>query len=233
MLRPESALGTVAAYKGSWTVAAVSISAISLLLMLHALSIVPPTQLLPWYVLTYLLVGIGMMLPNLKVVSSTTLITFGLPGLFMVVIWAMEAGYWGGLWLLGLPAWAIICQRWPRFTRRQRITQPSLFVLILAGASLMFVLSGFYVPNFSAFLLPLLPIVLLVSSQSYRLQPWRAAVEITLSVAVVATSLLLPDLGWGSPVGFAGGAVLAGVLMALWAGRHLDTSLFEQAKSAA
>lgn len=205
-----------------WTVAAVAVSIIGILLLLLGLGTRPDTELLPGYVVVYAVIGLFMFGPGIKEVSWGQLLAFVVPGLVMVALWALGTGYWGGLWLLGLPAWAIICRRWRSYGRGRQAGKLALFVALLAAASLFFVLYGFY-PIFGLALLALVPAVPLahfIASPGYRRRPLQAATEFLLSCAVVIVALTLPDLGWTSPEGFASAGVLVGLLMAGRAGRR-------------
>jgi hypothetical protein len=205
-----------------WTVAAVCVAATSILLLLRGLETRADAELLPGYAVAYILVGLCMFGPDIRAASWGQLLTFVLPGCAMVALWALGAGYWGGLWLLGLPAWAIICRRWGAWDRRQQAVKPVLFVAALIASALFFVLSGFY-PVFGPVLLAAVPMVspvLFIASHAYRRQPLRAAAEFLLSCAVVAVALALPSSSWLSPPGLAAAAVLTGLLMAVWAGRR-------------
>jgi hypothetical protein len=129
------------------------------------------------------------------------------------------------LWLLGLPAWGVICLRWRTYTREQRRLKPLLFFPLLAGASAIFVFSSFYF-NPAAFLLPLVPLMRLAYTD-YRSHRLQATVEMLLSLAVFVIALIqpAPEGSWSSPYNYAGGAVTAGLLLAWWAGRAPSSKL--------
>lgn len=202
--------------------AAVSVSIIGILLLLLKLGTRPDPELLPGYVVVYAVIGLFMFGPGVREVSRGQLLAFVVPGLVMVALWALGTGYWGGLWLLGLPAWAIICRRWRSYDRGRQARKLALFLLLLAASSLFFVFHALY-PIFGLALLALVPAVPLahfIASPDYRHRPLQAATEFLLACAVVAVALTLPELGWTSPEGFASAGVLVGLLMAGWAGRR-------------
>lgn len=209
-----------------WTGAAVAVSIIGILLLLLGLGTRPDTELLPGYVLVYALIGLLMFGPGIREASWSQLLAFVLPGFAMVALWALGTGYWGGLWLLGLPAWAIICRHWRSYDRGQQSGRLAVFLLLLVTSSFIFVVYGF-LPIFGSVLLavvPAVPLALFIASPVYRRRPLRAATEFLLSCAVVVVALTLPELGWTSPVGFASAGVLLGLLMAGWAGRSPSDS---------
>ena len=208
-----------------WISAAVSVMVIGVLLLMTEISQAPAVELILGYAATYALVGLCMFWPNLRALRRAQIVGFVGPGLIMVILWVLGTGYWGGLWLLGLPAWAVICRDWSSYTRRQRFLRPLIFLLLLAAASAIFVVASIY-PNFSAFLFPLIPLTHLADPR-YRAGTVQAVAELVLSIAVIAVALAQPSNGWAWPPSFAGGAVLGcGLVLAgtlHWApARHLS-----------
>ncbi|MGM0931006.1 MAG: hypothetical protein ACQEXN_15055 [Actinomycetota bacterium] len=131
------------------------------------------------------------------------LLAFVLPDFVMVALWALGIGYWGGIWLIGLPAWAILCRRWSSYIGRQEGARLALFVLLLAASSLFFVIFGFYpvVGPALVALLPVVPLAHFIASPVYRQRPLQAVAEFLLSCAVSAVALTLPEFGWASLCG--------------------------------
>lgn len=189
-----------------WIAAAVSVMVIGLLLLLTEIPRGPAVELICGYAATYVLVGLFMFGPNMRDLRGGRIVGFAGPGLVMVILWVLGTGYWGGLWLLGLPAWAIVCRDWTSYTTRQRIVRPLIFLLLLAVASAIFVVAGIY-PNFSAFLFPLIPLAGLADPK-YRARTVQAVTELALSFAVIAVAVAQPSSGWAWSPSYAGGAVL-------------------------
>jgi hypothetical protein len=192
-------------------------------LMVVGLSLVPAAELAPAYTAVYFLVGLCIFGPAGKYPSLGQAAAFIVPGILLVGLWALDTGFWCGLWLLGLPAWGVICLRWKNYTRQQRTTASLLFLPLLAGASAIFVVTSFFF-NPAAFLMPLVPLVRLVKPD-YRSRWLQALAEVLLSLAVVAVAVFqpAPEGAWSSPYNYAGGAVSAGLLMAWWANRYQRT----------
>lgn len=186
-----------------WIAAAASVMVIGLMLLLTEISRGPAVELVLGYAATYVLVGLCMLGPTLRALHSAQIVGFVGPGF---VTGILGTGYWGGLWLLGLPSWAIICRDWGSYTQRQRVLRPLIFLLLLAAASAIFVVATIY-PNFSAFLFPLIPLAGL-ANPNYRARTVQAVAELVLSFAVVAVAVAQPSSGWAWPPSYAGGAVL-------------------------
>lgn len=207
-----------------WTIAAVCVMVVGVQLMVVGLSMVPAAELAPAYTAVYLLVGLCIFGPAGKYPRLGQATAFIVPGILLVGLWALDTGFWCGRWLLGLPAWGLICLRWRFYTRQQRTAKSLLFVPLLAGASVIFVVTSFYF-NPAAFLMPVVPMVRL-AHPDYRPHPLQVSAEVLLSVAVVAVAIFqpAPEGAWSSPYSYAGGAVTAGLLMAWWANRDHTTS---------
>jgi hypothetical protein len=193
-------------------------------LMVVGLSLVPEAELAPAYTAVYLLVGLCVFGPAGKYPSLGQAAAFIVPGILLVGLWALDTGFWCGLWLLGLPAWGVICLRWKNYTRQQRTTTSLLFLPLLAGASVILVVTSFYF-NPAAFLMPLVPLIRL-AFPDYRPRRLQVFAEVLLSLAVVAVAVFqpAPEGAWSSPYNYAGGAVTAGLLMAWWANHDHTTS---------
>ena len=207
-----------------WTIAAVFVMVVGVQLMVVGLSLVPAAELAPAYTAVYLLVGLCIFGPAGKYPSLGQAAAFIVPGILLVGLWALDTGFWCGLWLLGLPAWGVICLRWKNYTRQQRTTMSLWFLPLLAGASVIFVVTSFYF-NPAAFLMPLVPLIRL-AFPDYRPRRLQVFAEVLLSVAVVAVAVFqpAPEGAWSSPYNYAGGAVTAGLLMAWWANHDRTTS---------
>lgn len=95
-----------------WAFAAVCVMIASLTLLVFGLSQMPAIQLLPWYVVAYLLIGACIFVPTGRLPSLRQAAAFLLPGALLVVLALLNLGLWAGGWLLGLPAWGLLLSRW-------------------------------------------------------------------------------------------------------------------------
>ncbi|MGX5717324.1 hypothetical protein [Arthrobacter sp. MAHUQ-56] len=208
-----------------WTFAAICVMVTSLTLLLFGPSLGLPApgsviQLLPWYVAAYLLIGACTFGPAGKLPSLGQALAFLLPGALLVPLALLNAGFWAGGWLLGLPAWGLLLSRWTAESRLRPLDVLKFLGLLVLGL-VIFTFNVIY-PVFSLglFLLPIIPLVRLAHPE-YQARPLQAAVEIVLAVAtvVIAFAVPTPEGSWSSPSTYAGGAATAGLMVAFWAWR--------------
>ncbi|MGO4186824.1 hypothetical protein [Pseudarthrobacter sp. TAF60_1] len=201
-----------------WAFAAVCVMIDSLTLLVFGLSQVPVIQLLPWYVVAYLLIGACIFVPTGRLPSLRQAAAFLLPGALLVVLALLNLGPWVGGWLLGLPAWGLLLSRWTP-ENRPRVLQVLKFLGLLMLGLLIFTFNMvFVVFTPGLFLLPIIPLVRLAYPE-YRARPLQAAVEVLLGFAVVVLAFAIPtpDGSWSSSWIDAGGAATAGLMIAFWA----------------
>jgi MFS family permease len=214
-------LGDAKATRGRrpWTFAGVCVMVVSMALLLFGLAQVPPVQLLPGYVVAYLLIGACIFGPTGKV-SLRQAGAFLLPGVLLAVLALLNVGFWAGGWLLGLPAWGLLLSQWiPE--NPLRISQLLEFLGLLVLGLVIFTFNAIYpIPSLGLFLLPVIPLVRLAYPE-YRARPLRAAMELVLGLAtlVVAFAIPTPEGSWSSPWTLAGGGATVGLMIAYWARR--------------
>jgi hypothetical protein len=170
-------------------------------------------QLLPGYVVAYLLIGVCIFGPVGKLPSLRQSVVFLLPGALLVPLALLNLGFWAGGWLLGLPASGLLLSWWTRENPLRPVQLLKfLGLLVLGQAILTFnVIYPFF--SLGLFLPPIIPLVRLVYPD-YRTRPLQAVVEFLLAVAavVLAFAVPTPEGSWASPWTFAGGAATARVL---------------------
>jgi hypothetical protein len=119
---------------------------------------------------------------------------------------------------LGLPAWGLLLSRWtPENPLRVRPLLKFLGLLVLGLVIFTFNII-WVVFSVGLFLLPAVPLIRL-ASPDYRARPLQAPVEALLAVAAVVMALAIPtpEGAWASPWIHAGGAAIAGLMIAFWA----------------
>lgn len=200
-----------------WTFAAACVMVPALTLMVFNLAD-PVTQLLPWYVATYLLIGACIFGPTRKVPSLRQVVAFLLPGALLVPLALTNVGWWCGGWLLGLPAWGLLLIRWTPESPLPAVLVLKFLGLLLLGMTIYTLNIIYPVPSLGLFLLPIIPLVRLAYPE-YRAKPQQAVVEVLLALAaiVIAFSIPTPEGSWSSPWTYAGGATTAGLMIAFWA----------------
>lgn len=201
-----------------WTFAAVCVMVPALTLLVFGLTQVPVIELLPGYVVTYLLIGACIFGSTGKLPSLRQFVAFLLPGALLVGVVFLDLGFWCGGWLLGLPAWGLLLSRWtPENPLLAGQVLKFLGLLVLGMA--IYTLNIIYpVPSLGLFLLPIIPLVRLAYPE-YRTRPQQAATEVLLALAaiVIAFAIPTPEGSWSSPWTYAGGAATAGLMIAWWA----------------
>ncbi|XAS63895.1 hypothetical protein VUN84_16620 [Micrococcaceae bacterium Sec5.8] len=201
-----------------WAFAAVCVMTASLTLLVFGLAQVPVIQLLPWYVVAYLLIGACIFVPAGRLPSLRQGAAFLLPGALVVVLALLNLGFWAGGWLLGLPAWGLLLSRWTA-ENRIPVLQVLKFLGMLVLGLLIFTFNVvFVVFSPGLFLLPIIPLVRL-AYPGYRARPLQAAGEVLLGLAVVVVvfGVPTPEGSWSSSWIHAGGAATAGLMIAFWA----------------
>lgn len=158
---------------------------------------------------------------------------YALPGAVLVTLWLTSALFFAALWLLGLPAWAMLCLNWASPLRR-RVSKLVLFPLGLVAAGIVFALSGSLLAPIIApalyLLLPALVVRFMVRPDRPR---WsKLGVEGLLAVLLILAATFLPTGDWSSATAYAGGALVTGIFLAVWAGRD-STSFRQRAKTSA
>jgi hypothetical protein len=190
---------------------------VSIALLLFRVTQVPPVQLLPGYVVAYLVIGACIFGPTGKV-SLRQAGAFLVPGLLLAVLALLNLGFWAGGWLLGLPAWGLLLSQWtPENPLRIGLLLEFLGLLVLGLA--IFTFNAIYpIPSLGLFLLPVIPVARLAYPE-YRARPLQAAVELVLGIAtvVIALAIPIPEGSWSSPWTLAGGGATVGLLIAYWA----------------
>ena len=200
-----------------WPVAGVCVMVVSIALLLFRVTQVPPVQLLPGYVVAYLVIGACIFGPTGKV-SSQQAGAFLLPGVLLAVLALLNFGFWAGGWLLGLPAWGLLLSQWTP-ENSLRIGRLLEFLGLLVLGLTIFTFNAIYpILSLGLFLLPVIPVVRLAYSE-YRARPLQAAVELVLGIATVVIALAIPtpEGSWSSPWTLAGGGATVGLLIAYWA----------------
>ncbi|WP_178995347.1 hypothetical protein [Paenarthrobacter nitroguajacolicus] len=200
-----------------WTVAGVCVVVASIALLLFRVTQVPPVQLLPGYVVAYLVIGACIFGPTGKV-SLQQAGAFLLPGVLLAVLALLNLGFWAGGWLLGLPAWGLLLSQWTP-ENPLRIGRLLEFLGLLVLGLTIFTFNAIYpILSLGLFLLPVIPVVRLAYPK-YRARPLQAAVELVLGIATVVIALAIPtpEGSWSSPWTLAGGGATVGLLIAYWA----------------
>jgi len=204
-----------------WTFAAVCIMVIAMTVLLFGLSWGPADALTPVYFEAYLLIGTCIFGPAGKWPSLAQAAAFLLPGVVLALLALLGAGFWCGLWLLGLPGWGVLLARTATEGRLPTARILTFLGLLVVG-SLVLVLTGFYLFLFAPAVL-LLPVISLVrvAHPYYKENPLRPALEIFLAVAAVVLAIALPNQpgSWTSLFTYAGGATVAGLMIGYWATR--------------
>ncbi|MEW1807617.1 hypothetical protein [Pseudarthrobacter sp. NPDC080039] len=202
-----------------WTFAAVCVMVASLTLLVFGLSQAPVIRLLPWYAAAYLLIGACIFVPTGKLPSLRQAAAFLLPGALLVVLALLNLGLWAGGWLLGLPAWGLMLNRWTP-ENRLPVLQVLKFLGLLVLGLLIFMFNVIFVVfSPGLFVLQIIPLVRLAYPE-YRSRPLQAGVEVLLGLAVVVVAFAIPAPGgsWSSSWIDAGGAATAGLMITFWAG---------------
>ncbi|WP_307427112.1 hypothetical protein [Pseudarthrobacter defluvii] len=177
-------------------------------------------QLLPGYVLAYLLIGVCIFGPVGKWPSPRQAVAFLLPGALLVFLALLNLGFWAGGWLLGLPAWGLLLSRWTLDNPLKPVQLLKFLGLLVLGLA-MFTFNVIWVVfTPGLFLLPIIPLVRLAYPE-YRARPLQAAAEILLAITAVVLALVIPtpEGSWTSPWSYAGGAATAGLMITYWAWR--------------
>lgn len=201
-----------------WTFAGVCVMVVSLTLLAYGSSQVPVIQLLPWYVVAYLLIGACIFFPTGRLTSLRQAAAFLLPGALLVVLALLDFGLWAGGWLLGLPAWGLLLSRWTP-ANPLRVLQVLKFFSLLALGLVIFTLNVIFVVfSLGLFVLPIIPFVRL-GDPAYRVRPFQTGAEVLLGIAVLVLAFAVPtpEGTWSSSWIEAGGAATAGLMIAFWA----------------
>lgn len=199
-----------------WTFASVCVMVPALTLMVFSLAD-PFVQLLPWYAATYLLIGACIFCPIRKVPSPRQSVAFLLPGALLVPLALLNAGFWCGGWLLGLPAWGLLLSRWTPENPLSAWQVLKFLGLLVLGMAIYTFNIIWVVFSFTVFLLPAISLVRL-AHRGWSPPALQPAVEILLAVAavVVAMAIPTPEGAWSAPWMYAGGAATAGLMIAYW-----------------
>jgi hypothetical protein len=199
-------------------VVAAAVMGIVGVLLMRALAAVPELSDLPATVAAQILGCAVMLAPVWRRVSWKLVAGCASPGFALAVFSVVDGGYWPAFWLVGLPAWVLLCRRWSEYRPRQRVLEVLGFVVLYAGAALVFVLS-IYLPNPVALLLPLVPAARLYFDALPVSRNMPALVGLVLSVGLLVLVLLQPQGDWGAPWSYAGAAVTGVLILASYTGR--------------
>ncbi|RJT75625.1 hypothetical protein D6T63_17540 [Arthrobacter cheniae] len=179
---------------------------------------VPQSWVLALIVAAQILVCAAMLAPIWPSVSWKLICGCAAPGLVLTGFTVIGGGYWAAFWLVGLPAWVMLCQRWSRYRLRRKFLEVLGFAGLYAGASLLFALCV-YLPNPAALLLPLVPAAQLYFGALPVQRNLPALIGLVLSVGLVVLAALQPDADWGAPWSYAGAAVTGVLILASYTGR--------------
>ena len=204
--------------RSPWTFAAVCVMVTLLTLLVFGLTQVPVIELLPGYVAAYLLIGGCIFGPPGKLPALRQAAAFLLPGALLVVLALLDLGFWCGGWLLGLPAWGLLLNRWTMANPLRTVDVLKFFGLLVLGMVVFTFNIIWVIFSLGLFLLPIVPLVRLAHPE-YRARPLQAAVEVLLAVAsvIIAFAIPTPEGSWSSPWVYAGGAATAGLIITDWA----------------
>jgi hypothetical protein len=156
-----------------WTFAAVCVMVIAMTLLVFGLTQVPVIELLPGYVAAYLLIGACIFGPAGKMPSLRQAVAFLLPGALLVGVALLDLGFWAGGWLLGLPAWGLLLNRWTP-GNPLRVGQVLAFLgLQVLGMEIFTFNVVWAVFSLGLFLLPAIPLLRLAYIE-YRARPLQA-----------------------------------------------------------
>ncbi|TLM82692.1 hypothetical protein FDW83_12125 [Pseudarthrobacter sp. NamE2] len=201
-----------------WTFAAVCVMVTSLTLLVFGLTQVPVIELAPGYVATYMLIGVCIFGPTGKLPSLRQAMSFLLPGALFVVLALLNLGFWCGGWLLGLPAWGLMLNRWTSANALRAVDVLKFLGLLVLGIAVFTLNSIWVIFSLGLFLLPVIVLVRLAYPE-YRARLLQAAVEVVLALAavLVAFAIPTPEGSWSPPWMYAGGAATAGLMITYWA----------------
>ncbi len=136
------------------------------------------------------------------------------PGFALAGLSAFEGGLGAAFWLVGLPAWVLLCRRWSGYRPLRKVLEVLGFLGLYAVAALLLSLTVF-LPNPVALLLPLVPAARLFLGALPALRNVPALIELVLSVGLVVLAFMPPQDAWTSAWSTAGG-IVTGVLMLAW-----------------
>lgn len=187
--------------------------------LMDSFIMVPQPWTLASIVAAQILVCAAMLVPTWPSVSWKLICGCTAPGLFLAGLTTISGGYWAAFWLVGLPAWVLLCQRWSKYRLRRKFLEVLGFAALYAGASLLFALSV-YLPNPAALLLPLVPAAQLYLGALPTKRNFPALIGLALSVGLVVLAALQPEANWGAPWSHAGAAVTGVLILASYTGRR-------------
>jgi hypothetical protein len=155
-----------------------------------------------------------MLAPVWRSVSWQLLAGCLVPGFALAGLSAVGGGLAAAFWLVGLPAWILLCRRWSGYRALKKVLEVLGFLGLYAVAALLLSLTVF-VPNPVVLLLPLVPAARLYSGALPALRNLPALIELILSVGLVVLAFVAPQDAW-TPAWSTAGGIVTGVLMLAW-----------------
>lgn len=112
-----------------------------------------------------------------KLPSLRQAVGFLLPGALLVVLALLDLGFWCGGWLLGLPAWGLLLNRWTTANPLRAVGVLKFLGLLVLGLAVFTFNIIWVIFSLGLFLLPIIPLVRLAYPE-YRARTLQAAVEV-------------------------------------------------------
>jgi hypothetical protein len=141
------------------------------------------------YLATHLAVGLAVLGMRLQV---RTLAVFVLPGFLLALVGAFGGGFWAGPWVLVLTAWAFVSSSLSETVPLRLKLRKVLWLLVGVAVGGLFIGLAVYIPNPLAYVLAMIPGVLLLLDR-YSHRPWRAALDCSAGLILLALLITLPE----------------------------------------